>query len=73
VDKSSVASAETTVTGKSLSTAIVSVNGSLVKVAANGSFSSVVQLEVGPNAIQIVASDISGNEVGKVLAIGRTQ
>jgi hypothetical protein len=72
-DKSSVTSAETTVTGKTLPIAIVSVNGILVKVGADGSFSSLVQLELGPNVIQIEASTISGEEVGKVLAVGRTQ
>ena len=72
-DKSSVTSAETTVTGKTLPIAIVSVNGILVKVGADGSFSSLVQLELGPNVIQIEASTKSGEEVGKVLAVGRTQ
>jgi hypothetical protein len=72
-DKSSVTSAETTVTGKTLPIAIVSINGILVKVGADGSFSSLVQLELGPNVIQIEASTISGEEVGKVLAVGRTQ
>lgn len=72
-DKSSITGAETTVTGETLPTAIVSVNGILVKVGADGSFSSSVQLELGPNVVQVVASDISDNQVGKELFVGRTQ
>ena len=72
-DKSSVTNAQTTVTGETLPTAIVSIDGVLVKVGADGSFSSSVPLQLGPNVVQVVASDISDNQVGKVLFVGRIQ
>ena len=71
-DKSIVTGAEITVNGQSLPTAIVSVNGNLVKINPDGTFSIKVPLELGPNAIQILASEIGGGEVGKVIAVGRT-
>jgi len=72
-DKSTVNAATVTVTGKTLPVAILSVNGQLLKVGADGTFSTPVSLEIGVNVIQIVASDISGTEIGKVITVGRTQ
>ena len=73
VDKSTVVASSVTVSGKTLPVAIVSVNGILVKVQPDGTFSTNVQLELGPNVIQIVASDISGEQVGKVITVGRSE
>ena len=68
-DESIVRTEEITVIGKTLSTAIVSVNGILASVKEDGGFSSKITLEEGPNLIEALASDIGGNEVGKVLTI----
>ncbi len=73
VDKTTVNAETAAVTGKTLPVAIVSVNGKLQKVDAEGSFTASVPLDIGVNVIQIVASDISGEEIGKVISVGRTQ
>lgn len=68
-DESIIITAEIEVVGNTLSTAIVSVNGILIPVKADGVFSAKVILEEGPNLIEVVSSDVSGNEVGEVLAV----
>jgi len=68
-DGSVVATNEVEVTGKTLPTAIVSVNGSLVPVGADGGFTATVALEEGANYVDVVASDVKGNEEGTVLAV----
>lgn len=73
VEKSTVDTETVSVTGKTSPVAIVSVNGTLLKVAADGTFSTDVQLKPGPNVIQVVASNISGEQVGKVIALGRVE
>ena len=68
-NESVVFTKELTVTGKTLSTAIVSVNGNLVSVDEDGGFSLEITLVEGPNLIEALASDIGGNEVGKISTI----
>ena len=69
-DESVVATSEVEVIGETLPTAIVSVNGTLVPVEADGGFSTTVTLEEVPNVIEIVASDIGGTqEEGTVLMV----
>lgn len=69
-DESVVATSEVEVIGETLPTAIVSVNGTLVPVEADGGFSTTVTLEEAPNVIEIVASDIGGTqEEGTVLMV----
>lgn len=57
------------VTGKTIPTAIVSVNGTLTSVDATGVFSVPLVLEQGPNFIEVVASTVDGTETSKVLSV----
>ena len=49
--------------------AIVSVNGVILEVQPDGTFELTLQLEPGPNIVDIVASDLEGNSVNSSLAI----
>ena len=46
--------------GSTTADAVVSVNGVVVEVDAQGSFEAIVTLEEGPNLIEVVASDLTG-------------
>jgi hypothetical protein len=48
---------------------VVSVNDDILVVGADGKFESDVALEEGPNVIEIVASDVEGNEVTFVVTV----
>jgi hypothetical protein len=48
---------------------VVSVNDDLVGVDESGRFKSVVELEEGPNVIEVVASLADGQEESKVLTV----
>ena len=49
--------------------AVVSVNGELAEVDEEGNFTMMVVLEEGPNTIEVIASDLEGNEESRILAI----
>ena len=49
--------------------AIVSVNGVIVEVQADGTFELTLALDPGPNVVDVVASDLSGNLASSSLAI----
>lgn len=49
--------------------ALVSVNGVLVDVDANGGFMATVTLKEQPNLVEVIASDFRGNQVSAVLTI----
>ncbi|MBI2856618.1 MAG: hypothetical protein HYX93_07215 [Chloroflexi bacterium] len=49
--------------------AVVSVNGVLVDVDAEGRFTTTIVLQAAPNLIEVVASDFRGNQVSAVLSI----
>jgi hypothetical protein len=49
--------------------AIVSVNGVIVEVQADGTFELTLVLEPGPNIVEVVASDLGGNTINSSLAI----
>ncbi len=57
------------VTGRTSPEAIVSVNGELVEVDGEGNFTIMVVLEEGPNIIEVIASDLEGNEESRTLVI----
>ena len=57
------------VEGVTAADAIVSVNGSLVDVSADGRFGTTFGLEQGPNFINVVASDCQGNGASKGLTV----
>ena len=49
--------------------AVVSVNDDILIVGSDGKFKSTVTLEEGPNVIEIIASDASGNEAYLLLSV----
>jgi uncharacterized protein YfaP (DUF2135 family) len=49
--------------------AIVSINGVIVPVDETGRFEVPLLLNPGPNTIEVVASDLDGNQVSTVLAV----
>ena len=49
--------------------AVVSINGELVDVNEEGNFTMMVVLEEGPNIIEVIASDLEGNEESRTLVI----
>ncbi len=57
------------VSGKTLSTAIVSVNGKMASVDATGAFTATVSLENGPNFIEVVASTVGGAEISEIMSV----
>ena len=68
--KESVVRTETvSLSGITTVDAVVSVNGVLVDVDAEGRFTSKVALRQEPNVIEVVASDFRGNKVSAVLTI----
>ncbi len=55
--------------GKTTPDAIISINGVVIPIDANGDFEVVLALDPGPNIIEVVASDLEGNELNKVFAV----
>ena len=55
--------------GKTSPAAILSINGVIIPVDSEGNFSVQLALEPGPNIIEVVASDLEGNEVSKIIAV----
>jgi hypothetical protein len=68
-DESVVTTATITVTGKTSSGAVVSINGKLADVDAVGGFKFRLLLDEGPNTIEVVASDRDGHELSQILLV----
>ncbi|MCG0239402.1 MAG: S-layer homology domain-containing protein [Firmicutes bacterium] len=64
--------AQVTVSGRATGAREVLVNGSAVALLADGSFSSVVDLQVGTNEITVVAVDDVGNTTTETLTVARS-
>jgi len=60
-----------TVQGMTLSGAVVSIDGNLADVDAQGTFAGVAVLAEGANAIDVVASDDQGNQLSTTLYVIR--
>jgi hypothetical protein len=58
-----------TVKGEAPLETVVTVNDDILIVGADGKFESDVGLEEGPNVIEIVASDLEGNEVTFIVTV----
>jgi bacillopeptidase F len=69
LDESVVTASPVGVSGTTIPNAVVSVNGEIVEVDEQGNFTTMVTLEEGPNIIEVIASDLEGNEVSTILAI----
>ena len=57
------------VLGRAPAEAVITVNDSVVVVGATGQFSTTVPLQEGPNEINVVASDVDGNEASTQLIV----
>jgi hypothetical protein len=58
-----------TLKGQAPADAVVTVNDEIILVSSDQTFEAEVKLEAGPNLIEIVASDLNGNEVYLPLTI----
>ena len=59
-----------TVSGQTAPDAVLSINGDMVPaIDANGNFTAVVSLVEGPNVIDAIATDYSGNQASQELVI----
>lgn len=68
-DETVVNSSRITVSGTTRSDAVVSINGQITDVDSQGDFVGEVNLDIGPNVIEVIASDFYGNEESAVLAV----
>lgn len=68
-NETTVCSADLEVKGTTETDAVLSVNGETVEVNEDGSFSTTVTLEEGPNSIEVLASDFEGNEGSAILTV----
>lgn len=72
-DESTVSTQNVTVSGKTIPSVVVSVsaddNTVIADVDQNGNFEAVVQLEEGPNYIEVIASDPLDNQVSDNITI----
>ncbi len=57
------------VIGSAPAGAVVSVNEEILIVGSDGQFKTTVTLEEGPNLIEVIASDINGNESSLFLTV----
>ena len=57
------------VAGSTTPDAVVSINGEAVEVDIDGAFSTQVTLEEGPNVIEVVASNLQGDQESVILAL----
>lgn len=72
-DGAQVSTSAVLVTGKTIPDAVVSASVddivAIADVDQNGNFSVTVNLEEGPNLIEVVASDLQGNEKSSTIAV----
>ena len=68
-NESVVTSPEILVSGNTTADSVVSVNGVLVDIDAEGEFSTPFTLEEGPNYIEVIASNYEGEESSESLTV----
>ena len=68
-DESVVSTDTVAVRGSTTADAVVSVNGAVVEVDAQGAFEAIVALEEGPNLIEVVGTSPDGRVLAAVLAV----
>jgi uncharacterized protein YfaP (DUF2135 family) len=68
-DGATVSTNVVTVKGEAPPETVVTVNDDILVVEASGKFESDVALEEGPNVIEIVASDLEGNQVAFIVTV----
>lgn len=57
------------VAGRTRADAVLSINGVIIPLDADGRFEVTVALQPGPNLIEVVASDLNGNEKSRVMLV----
>ena len=60
---------EIQVSGRAPAETVISINDQIILVTKTGEFSVPVSLEEGPNVIELVASDMDGNELNIILTV----
>ncbi len=68
-DETVVTESTLVVVGRTTPDAVVSVAEQTVDVNAEGDFVALVTLDVGPNVIEVAASDLSGTQETSILAV----
>jgi hypothetical protein len=68
-DEQVVTMAQITVEGQAPAETVIGVNDQIAVIGSDQSFSIPVILEEGPNVIEIIASDVYGNEIDLVLTV----
>ncbi len=68
MDQAIVSQPSVEVRGTVSTDAVLTINDDIYVISA-GAFTETVALQEGPNAIQITASDMSGNEVDEILTV----
>jgi len=68
-DETVVNTSQVDVIGSGPAGTVVSVNDEILLVGADGQFKTTITLDEGPNLIEIIASDESGNEIPLLLTI----
>ena len=68
-DEAVVSTSPIRVSGTTSPDAEVSVSGTLIDVDAQGNFAAMVELEEGPNVIEVIATDYGDNEDYCILTV----
>ena len=68
-DGATVSTAQIQVSGLASPGEVVTVNDSIIVVGADGQFQTTVSLDQGPNLIEVIASNNSGNETNVELTV----
>lgn len=68
-NESVITESEVTITGTTTPDALVSINGQIVAVELDGSFSTTLSLDPGPNFVEIVSSNLRGQETSSVISV----
>ncbi len=69
LDQAVVNVAQIEVVGQAPPDTVVTINDEIVVVGPEGQFTVVVALVEGPNAIEVVASDVEGTEIDTILSV----
>jgi len=69
LDGATVSADTVKIKGEAPPETVVTVNDDILVVGSDGKFESDVQLVQGPNGIELVASDVEGNEVSFVITV----
>jgi hypothetical protein len=72
-NESVVDAANVTIIGSTTPDALLSINGQSVEVELDGSFTIDIDLEPGPNFIEMVSSNLQGQEASRVFSVVSVQ